>query len=182
MGDKRDEVPVLDLETKAIDFGQVAIQEDKHRHGPSLKLSDYKPGQSTVLVFIVKRVAHFLRDFKAYYAEQITECLFDQLAFKLMRRALVDVEMDTTYWQRIEAETDRRYTTVCRVVLEILRMDRLMAGISRQLLSASRKPDEDANVYSERVFDLMDMSGTDTWEERLCKSFLHSLPEQGQER
>ncbi|KAG0247392.1 hypothetical protein DFQ27_002081, partial [Actinomortierella ambigua] len=179
LNDRRDRIPVKDLSSGAIDWNRVPIVQ--HDGAPRLRFQALA-AHKNITVEVVTRVARFLTDFKNFHTEKMTPDLFDVMGWRCMRLGLVDVGLDLDYKARIESLEDRSFEKVKSIVMDLTRLDNLMADLNKLLLSIELGPNEDHAVFCDRIKDLLDVAGSFSWEERVCQSILRALPDDGAQK
>ncbi|KAF9150358.1 hypothetical protein DFQ26_001618 [Actinomortierella ambigua] len=112
----------------------------------------------------------------------MTPDLFDAMGWRCMRLGLLDVGLDLDYKARIESLEDRSFEKVKSIVMDLTRLDNLMADLNKLLLSIELGPNEDHAVFCDRIKDLLDVAGSFSWEERVCQSILRALPDDGAQK
>ncbi|KAF9966322.1 hypothetical protein BGZ73_001074 [Actinomortierella ambigua] len=179
LNDKRDKIPVKDLATGEIDWNRVGIQPKEG--APKLRFQKI-PADKNVTVEVVTKVAKFLTAFENFYSEAMTKDLFNEMGWRCMRLSLIDAELDEEYKKMIEASQDRSFGKVKAIVMDLTRLDNLMADLNKLVLSIALEPDEDHAVFCDRVKDLLDVAGSFSWNERVCQAILRALPEDGAQK
>ncbi|KAF9165359.1 hypothetical protein DFQ26_000225 [Actinomortierella ambigua] len=93
------------------------------------------PADKNVAVEVVTNVAKFLTAFENFYSEAMTPDLLNEMVWRCMRLSLIEAELDEEYKKRIEASQDRSFQKVKTIVMDLTRLDNLMAVLNKLVLS-----------------------------------------------
>ncbi|KAF9427757.1 hypothetical protein BGZ76_002204 [Entomortierella beljakovae] len=178
-----DTIPVHDLVTKEINYDnlRLVLFED----APELEIDLTKVKESHQLgVVIATTLTKFLRRFYKFYIGQLTECLFDDLAWKYMERALVKAEVDERYSRLIILPKygNRNWDQAQACFYDIFVSENIKSDFRKQLYTIMPAPKEDAYDYGDRIEVLLSASGVNEQDPGLIANVLSSFPPAGQEK
>jgi hypothetical protein len=175
-------IPVVDLETMEIDYSRVQLKDRKG--APTLDLKLESTARNNLSLKVVKGVVDFLNDFEAFYKDELTEDLFDDLAWRYMARALKAADLNTQY-ERLIKQHDydpRHWKEVERCLSKMFKFDLMRSEILGQLFNLKVEPQEDANSFVDRVEVLIKATGTENMGLPLYSKITATLPDAGQEK
>lgn len=154
-------IPV-DLETMEIDYNRIYIAP--RTGAPVFMLNLQRIPKDEIHLRILEEIVNFLKDFEMFYTKELTEAVFEKLAWRYMSIALRPAQLDTMYCgfiERLEYK-ERSWEKVQECLARMLQIDSIKLQVVQQLFSLERGQGEWVSSFIARFwgfFDVLDRAG-----------------------
>jgi len=175
-------IPVTDLISMDINYNRVQIKA--RSDAPVFKLRLKGVPMKDVSKTVVQGVVKFLEKFEKYYTRELTEDLFDDMAWRYMSLALEPSNISDLYDKTIVMPEygDKTYYDVRRCISKIFKFDLMKSQILSRLFSIEAEPEEDASKFVDRLEILIKAAGVEDMGYHLVCKIVEALPDVGREK
>ncbi|KAF9399133.1 hypothetical protein BGZ76_007977, partial [Entomortierella beljakovae] len=156
----------------------------KSKDAPQLEFHIAKVPKHVKGVYIATTLTEFLRQFQEFYNDEVSSLLFDDLAWKCMKRSLTLSKIGDKYAKQIMLQKygNRNWKMVVECLETILDLDEIKADLRTKLYGVKPLDNESASVYADRIEVLLKASGCNEYNVELIHNIMTSLPDTGREK